>query len=125
MAVNVLTEAEGLSAAISPTETGTIMIELAIKLTGIALLALTQVLDWHSTLAFLKSGRGREGNTFIARLQQRFGPSRAMILKGLAHGVLIPPILLLPWWVALGLLPYCLIYARIIASNYRIARGHG
>lgn len=98
---------------------------LFIKLSAIALLALTQVLDWHSTLAFLKSGRGREGNTFIARLQQRFGPSRAMILKGLAHGVLIPPILLLPWWVALGLLPYCLIYARIIASNYRIARGHG
>lgn len=101
------------------------MIELAIKLTAIALLALTQILDWHSTLAFLRSGRGREGNGLIARLQARLGPSRAMILKGVAHTPIAVAIWLLPWWVALGLLPYCLIYARIIASNYRIARGHG
>lgn len=95
---------------------------LAIKFVTTSLLILTQILDWHSTLAFLRSGRGREANTLIARLQARIGPSRAMILKGLAHGVLIPPILLLPWWVALGLIPYLVIYARIIANNYRIAR---
>ena len=96
---------------------------LAIKLVSVALLILTQALDWHSTLAFLRSGRGREGNTLIARLQARIGPSRAMILKGLLHLPLAVAIWLLPWWLSLGLIPYAIIYARIIANNYRIARG--
>jgi len=96
---------------------------ILIKIIAIALLVLTQVLDWHSTLAFLKSGRGREGNTFIARLQQRFGPSRAMILKGLLHTPIAVAVWLLPWWASVGLVPYFVIYARIIANNYRIAHG--
>lgn len=99
------------------------MIELAIKLTGIVLLALTQLLDWHSTLAFLRSGRGREANTLIARLQARLGPNRAMLLKGLLHLPIAVAIWLLPWWLSLGLIPYMAIYARIILNNYRIARG--
>lgn len=94
----------------------------AIKIIAIALLALTQILDWHSTLAFLRSGRGREGNSLIARLQARLGPSRAMILKGLAHAPIAVAIWLLPWWASVGLVPYLAIYARIIAKNYRIAR---
>lgn len=94
-----------------------------VKLSAIAVLILTQALDWHSTLAFLRSGRGREGNTLIARLQARIGPSRAMILKGLLHLPLAVAIWLLPWWLSLGLIPYAAIYAHIIVANYRIARG--
>lgn len=95
---------------------------LAIKLVAIGLLALSQLLDWHSTLAFLKSGKGSESTGWLRRLQRHIGPSRAMILKGLAHIPLAVAVWLLPYWVAFGLLPYLAIYARIIVRNYRIAR---
>ena len=35
---------------------------MTVKIIAIAALVLSQVLDWHSTLAFLRSGHGRETN---------------------------------------------------------------
>ena len=95
---------------------------MLVQIIAIALLVLSQVLDWHSTLAFLKRGRAHEGNARIAWLQRKLGPSRAMIVKGLAHLPLAVAIWLLPWWASVGLLPYLIHYALVIRNNYRLAR---
>lgn len=96
---------------------------MTIKLIGIAMLVLTQLLDWHSTLAFLRSGKGYETNGWLRRLQARIGPGRAMILKSIAHAPIAIAIWLWPQWVVPGLMPYLVIYVLIVRKNYRIARG--
>lgn len=90
------------------------------KIIAIILLVLSQVLDYHSTMKFLANGYSFEANYFILRLQEKFGASKAMIIKGLLHGLLIIPIILLPWWVSVGLLPYFAIYAKTIWKNYKL-----
>lgn len=99
--------------------------DLAIRLLTLALIALTQFFDWHSTRAFLRSGKGFEANDFVRRLQARFGVTAAMAGKGVLHVLIAAPVVwLLPPLVMLaGLVPYLIIYARIIRKNYRIARG--
>jgi hypothetical protein len=86
-------------------------------------LMVSQVLDWHSTLAFLRSGHGREGNGLLARLQRRYGASRVMIVKGLMHLPIAVALLFLPPAASLGVVPFLIFYGSMIAKNYRIAGG--
>lgn len=95
---------------------------LGIKLLSILLLSITQIFDWHSTLAFLKSGKGREGNIFLKKLFEKYGANRVMAVKGLLHGVFIPPILILPPIALVGLIPLAMYYTKIIINNYKIAK---
>lgn len=95
-----------------------------IRIIAIVALVLSQIFDWHSTLAFLRSGHGREGNGWLARFQKKVGPSRAMVLKGLAHLALVPVI----WWLppaggAALVGAVWLVYGPMIARNYRLAKG--
>lgn len=100
-------------------------IDLVVRVITLALIAVTQLLDWHSTRAFLKSGRGYETTQWLARLQARIGVDAAMALKGAAHVAagaallwLLPPLAVLA-----GLAPFLFLYVRIIRKNYRIAGG--
>ncbi len=98
-----------------------------LKIIAILVVALTQLLDWHSTMAFLRSGHGREGNQRLARLFVRYGASKVMVLKGLAHVVVLGPVI---WFVpvagGLALAGVLLVwYFFMIRQNYRIARGEG
>jgi hypothetical protein len=95
----------------------------AVSLAAAAALMLSQVLDWHSTMAFLRSGHGREGNSWLARLQKRYGASRVMIVKGVAHLPIAVALLLLPPAASLGAVPFLIFYGLMIAKNYRIAAG--
>lgn len=99
--------------------------DAAVRLLTLALIALTQILDWHSTRAFLRSGKGFEANDFVRRLQARFGVNAAMAGKGLLHVLIAAPVvwLLPPLAMLAGLTPYLFIYGRIIRKNYQIARG--
>lgn len=96
---------------------------MILKLIAIGLLALSQVLDWHSTLAFLRSGHGREGNQLLARLFRKYGANRVMIIKGLLHLPIAVALWFLPPVACVGVLPFLIFYARIIVKNYRIAAG--
>lgn len=86
-------------------------------------IAASQVLDWHSTMAFLRSGHGREGNGLLAKLFRRYGANRVMIVKGLLHAPIAAALFYLPAAASIGALPFVAFYAVIIAKNYRIARG--
>lgn len=97
---------------------------MILKLIAIALIALTQVLDWHSTLAFLRSGHGREGNQMLAGLFRKYGANRVMIIKGLSHIVLVPALWFMPVIGGVALAgAMCAVYVPMIVKNYRIAAG--
>lgn len=86
-------------------------------------LVVSQILDWHSTMAFLRSGHGREANGLLARMQHRYGANRVMVIKGLVHAPIAVALFYLPPAASLGIVPFLIFYSRMIAKNYQIAAG--
>ena len=98
--------------------------EHVIKSVAIGGVILSQVLDWHSTLAFLKSGLGVEKNSRLRPLQEKYGASKVMIIKGLLHLPICYGLWVAPTIVCVGALPFLAVYFNIIRKNYRIAKGY-
>lgn len=97
---------------------------LIVKLIGIFAIVLMQVFDWHSTVAFMKSGNGYETQSTLAKYFKKYGVSKTMIIKGLLHLPLLPVFYFLPPIAVLGLIPLGFIYTRAVIKNYRIAKGY-
>lgn len=79
-------------------------------------LAVTQILDWHTTRTILRKPGGHEQNPVMAKLMAALGMDPALILKGIA-------VTAIGYYVGtvelLFLIVLVLIYVAVLAHNWR------